>query len=400
MPLQKISKNSKKVLKKQCVTKKNIKNIREQKFNQISNDQKNEFKYIHLPKISIKQIETCYAIAINNSNTLCIVAMCSMIKIMEIQELKKELNQNSLEDKALCIQLQILEGIHTDIVSTLNFMEKPENIDSFISGSFDGRIIIWALKKIKEDFVKPKQWFPQFILLGHISYVNCLSLLNDENIISGSSDNTIKLWNLNKLKNDWSCIQTVREHTDIVLGLSINEEKKQLISCGGDKKILIMKLTSNGKLQINQIINVDIRGSRITFITNELFVFLQESSNNLHIYKALRKNIYEKYQEFPVSGGGQSCDFYFPAQYIKQMNLLVLKNGRCVNLIKIVINLNNQNIEIQCNQQQVLTFGKLEISRTYGTLSNNGDLLVTWNSTSNQIQFRILKENIEINHHI
>ncbi|CAD8161701.1 unnamed protein product [Paramecium pentaurelia] len=370
MPLQKISKKSKKVFKKQCVTKKNIKNKREQKFNQISNDLKNEFKYVLLPTMSIKQIETCYAIAINNRNTLCIVAMCSMIKIMEIQELKKEFNQNSLEDKAKCIQLQILEGIHTDIVSTLNFMEKPENIDSFISGSFDGRIIIWALKKIKQDFVKQKQWFPQFILLVHISYVNCLSLLNDENIISGSSDNTIKLWNLNKIKNDWSCIQTIREHTDIVFGLSINEDKKQLISCGGDKKILIMKLTSNGKLQINQIINVDIRGSRITFITNELFVFLQESSNNLHIYKALRKNIYEQYQEFPVSGGGQSCDFYFPAQYIKQMNLLVL------------------------------TFGKLEVSRTYGTISNNGDLLMTWNSTSNQIQFRILKENIEKNHHI
>ncbi|CAD8204827.1 unnamed protein product [Paramecium pentaurelia] len=48
-----------------------------------------------------------------------------------------------------------------------------------------------------------------------------------------------------------------------------------------------MKLTSNVKLQINQII----RSRRTTFIKNQLFLFLQKSSNNLQNYKALRKNL-------------------------------------------------------------------------------------------------------------
>ncbi|CAK94501.1 unnamed protein product (macronuclear) [Paramecium tetraurelia] len=377
-----ISKISKTVKKKKFTFTKTTKNIK---------DQKKESEYVLLPKWSIKQLETCYAIAINNINTLCIVAMCSIIKIIQLPYIQSKSNYELLENKPECIQLQILEGIHTNIVSTLNFMQNTENYDKFISGSFDGRIVIWSPHKLVESQIQQKQWSAQFILLGHASYVNCLILQNDESFISGSSDKTIKVWKYHKMKNEWSCTQTICEHTDIVLGLSISEDNKQLISCGGEKKIIIMKSTSNGKFQLCQKIQVDVGGSRIIFITNELFMFLQESSTHLHIYKATRKGIYERYQEFPVSGGEQNCDYYFPALYIKPQNLLVLKNGRCVNLINISINLNNLGQLIQCNLEQVIMFGKLEVLGTYGTMSNNGKLLVTWNSTSNQIQFRILK---------
>ncbi|CAD8104657.1 unnamed protein product [Paramecium primaurelia] len=61
------------------------------------------------------------------------------------------------------------------------------------------------------------------------------------------------------------------------------------------------------------------------------------SFKNLQIifkFTKLQEKIYKKYLEFPVSGGRQSCDFYFPAQFNKLINLQVLKNGRCLNLIQ------------------------------------------------------------------
>ncbi|CAD8198834.1 unnamed protein product [Paramecium octaurelia] len=54
----------------------------------------------------------------------------------------------------------------------VKFYGKNENYDQFISGSFDGKIIIWSPNKLEQSQIQQKQWSAQFIWLGHASYAN------------------------------------------------------------------------------------------------------------------------------------------------------------------------------------------------------------------------------------
>jgi len=83
-------------------------------------------------------------------------------------------------------------------------------------GSSD--IDIWDLTK----------WFNKCIatLRGHKGTIYAFVLLPDGQLASGSSDYTIKLWNLQSEK----CVATLEGHTDGVWGLALSADKKHLIS--------------------------------------------------------------------------------------------------------------------------------------------------------------------------
>ena len=46
-------------------------------------------------------------------------------------------------------------------------------------------------------------------LTGHTSFVNCLLQLKNGDLVSGSADKTIKIWNIETR----ACIQTRTDHT-------------------------------------------------------------------------------------------------------------------------------------------------------------------------------------------
>ena len=54
------------------------------------------------------------------------------------------------------------------------------------SSSMDSSIIIW---KTSTDLIK------KYELNGHLRQAECLAVLNDGNLASGSDDFTIKIWN-------------------------------------------------------------------------------------------------------------------------------------------------------------------------------------------------------------
>ena len=75
---------------------------------------------------------------------------------------------------------------------------------------------------------------------GHDEFVNCIELLTNNRIASGSNDKTVKVWSI----RTGNCLATLTDHTmgvNCVKYLAINK----IISCSNDKKIKVWDLKTN-----------------------------------------------------------------------------------------------------------------------------------------------------------
>ncbi|CAD8214733.1 unnamed protein product [Paramecium octaurelia] len=334
------------VLKQQVLTQQ----VRQQQVIQ-SQEQKKVVKYQLLQQCSIKQVEICYALSINKDSSLVIAACRKRILIFQ-------LNNGQL------IIIQTIHNQHTGDVYCLTFFKKS---NSFLSGSYDQSIKIWERK------TRTLQWTCQQNLDLHTSSIFCLIYSRKEDlIISGSADNTIIFWGLDK---QWMRKQVIKDHTNTVYGLSLNESSNILVSTGRDNKILVIKL-ENDIWSVCQTITNDDFGLRICFINNGAFCFQPRNLNKLDIY-VLNNGQYTKTKEVQVLNG-EDCESLFPQQFIKQKQLLVSKNGSNLNFISV-----NPNSEL------TLDFSiDFNCKRLYGTLSNDGEYLITWDEKQKEIQVR------------
>ncbi|CAD8215278.1 unnamed protein product [Paramecium octaurelia] len=220
------------------------------------------------------------------------------------------------------------------------------------------------------------QWICSYKLNEHQNFIRCLILNNNEDlIISGSDDKTIKFWIKN---NQWTCSQTINDHKSDVYGLSLNEKQNRAISCGVDKLILIIEESSQ-KWNVIQKITVEWFGYRLCFINDNIFTFQPFNQEQMHVYEInSSNNQYSKTKEVPVKCDYGACHCFFAQQYIKSKCVIVNKNGKCINLIR-----NNQNGDF-ITQQSI----QFEIYNIYGKMSENGDYLMTWDNQSKEIQIR------------
>jgi WD40 repeat protein len=98
--------------------------------------------------------------------------------------------------------------------------------DNILSGAYQ-TIKIW---KCDNDY-KDIQY--TYTLTGHTGYSNTLYLVNNDYIISGSYDTTIKVWDI---KNGYQCINTLIGHNNAISSLLILNNNR-LISTSWDKTI-------------------------------------------------------------------------------------------------------------------------------------------------------------------
>ncbi|CAD8101530.1 unnamed protein product [Paramecium primaurelia] len=241
--------------------------------------------------------------------------------------------------------------------------------NQFISGDKSGSIMIWSYNN--------NQWNCSQKINGHTNWIQCLIMNNNEDLfISSSNDKCIKFW---IKQQEWICQQTINNHTSSVYQLSLNEQQNQVISCGYDKQILIIEYSEyQKKWIILQTIKVDCYGSRICFIDDNLFTFQPCDGNLMYVYEMDSGNKqFTKTKDITVNQGD---DFYalFPQQYIKQKQLLVVKHGYYINLIR-----KTQNNQFKVEQS--IQFGEKLI---YGQMSDNGDYLIIWDRSSEEIQIR------------
>jgi WD40 repeat protein len=121
-------------------------------------------------------------------------------------------------------QLLFVFRAHIDLVSSLVSLTN----NTFASGAFDRKIIIWKYNQKEIDS----------FLDGHEGAITSLILLKNGNLCSSSRDNTIKLWDL---KNK-SCIHTIENIHNLWINQIIQTKDGKLLSCSEDMTICIKDL--------------------------------------------------------------------------------------------------------------------------------------------------------------
>ncbi|CAD8123711.1 unnamed protein product [Paramecium sonneborni] len=298
-----------------------------------------------------------FAFAFNKEASLVVAGYeSSKIKVFDFQQ-------------GQLIQRQELSN-HSKRVRCIQFLQKCVQ---FISGSYDRSIILWEAQDNKQFYCKQ-------ILEGHTDDINCLIINNDEDlIISGSDDKTIRLW---IKKSQWQSSQILTYHNGSVFCISINESQNQFISCAADNLIIVCQKEVDSSLwNIFQTIKVE-WGVRLCFINNNLFTFQPYNKKQMIIYEQNKQTkMFVKQKEIAVKAGND-CFWYFPQKYIKSKSLLLNKNGSSLNLIKI-----KENGEFF--QEQIIDFDDNYI---HGTISEDGEYIITWDCNNEQIQVRQFSE--------
>ena len=138
----------------------------------------------------------------------------------------------NLKDTYLGICKKTLEG-HSGVISSVSYSKDGKFI---VSGSYDNTIKIWY-SLTGEELIT---------LEGHDSYVTSVSFSPDGKfIVSGSEDKTIKIWNVESGKE----IQTLQGHDDDVNSVKYSPDGKYIISGSYDKTIKIWDAQSGEETQ-------------------------------------------------------------------------------------------------------------------------------------------------------
>lgn len=109
-----------------------------------------------------------------------------------------------------------------------------------VSGLRDNTIKVWDRQTLKCTRT----------FQGHSGSVLCLQY-HDNIIISGSSDATVRVWDVNDLGNPQP-INTVIQHTEAVLHLKFN--KNMMVTCSKDRTIIVWEISSPKDVKVRQIL--------------------------------------------------------------------------------------------------------------------------------------------------
>ncbi|OMO71833.1 Zinc finger, CCCH-type [Corchorus olitorius] len=113
--------------------------------------------------------------------------------------------------------------------------------DLLLAGSQDGTILAWKFNALITD----NNFEAAASLKGHTRAVVSLAAGAENRLYSGSVDHSIKVWSLDTLQ----CLQTLTEHTDVVMSLLCWEDF--LLSCSLDQTIKVWWIaTENGGLEV------------------------------------------------------------------------------------------------------------------------------------------------------
>ncbi|MFN6568517.1 NB-ARC domain-containing protein [Dendronalium sp. ChiSLP03b] len=129
-------------------------------------------------------------------------------------------------DEEYNVDLDDLDEEYNYIVNAVTVTPDGKHL---ISGSQDNTLKIWNLET----------WEKVCTLYGHSSSVNAVAVtLDSKHLISGSSDNTLKIWNLETAEE----VCTLTGHSHWVTAVTVTLDGKQLISGSWDGTIKIWNL--------------------------------------------------------------------------------------------------------------------------------------------------------------
>lgn len=144
------------------------------------------------------------------------------------------------DDTKTALNFTLAKAITDEIIGIVNSIVA---LNAYIvMGSSNGMISVWDIKNAEIIAI----W------KAHPDSVNSVAVTPDEQfVISGSDDKTIKIWKLPKNKNitDIILVRTIPGHTDVVAGVAIAPNGKIFASGSWDGTIKIWNLGSGELLQ-------------------------------------------------------------------------------------------------------------------------------------------------------
>lgn len=112
--------------------------------------------------------------------------------------------------------------------SGVNSLQYDGYLGRLYSAGRDSIIRIWNVRHLKEPYIQSME--------HHTDWVNDIVLCcGGKNLISASSDTTVKVWNAHK----GFCMSTLRTHKDYVKALAYAKDREQVASAGLDRAIFL-----------------------------------------------------------------------------------------------------------------------------------------------------------------
>ncbi|XP_034945119.1 WD repeat-containing protein 48 [Chelonus insularis] len=130
--------------------------------------------------------------------------------------------------KKVQVSMVIRDEVEKRHRAGVNSLQYDPALHRLYSAGRDSIIRIWNCKNINEPFIQSME--------HHTDWVNDIVLCcGGKNLISASSDTTVKVWNAHK----GFCMSTLRTHKDYVKALAYAKDREQVASAGLDRQIFL-----------------------------------------------------------------------------------------------------------------------------------------------------------------
>ncbi|XP_008550497.1 WD repeat-containing protein 48 [Microplitis demolitor] len=130
--------------------------------------------------------------------------------------------------KKVQVSMVIRDEVEKRHRAGVNSLQYDPALHRLYSAGRDSIIRIWNCKNMNEPFIQSME--------HHTDWVNDIVLCcGGKNLISASSDTTVKVWNAHK----GFCMSTLRTHKDYVKALAYAKDREQVASAGLDRQIFL-----------------------------------------------------------------------------------------------------------------------------------------------------------------
>ncbi|CAK84786.1 unnamed protein product (macronuclear) [Paramecium tetraurelia] len=317
---------------------------------------------------STQQKEICTGIAINRDGSLIAASCNNDIKIWKFK------------DGILIDQKILLKG-HESVVFCIIFSKK---IDWFLSGGMDNSIRCW-IDRNKKSWFSSHSWEGSKAYTQHSNSILCL-LLNEkeDELLSSSSDHSIKIWSVKSGDNLIEYKYSLNKHKNQVFQISLNSTDTEMVSCSEDRSIIIWSKNENNKWEFKYIINQDVDeyGLRINFCSDDTIIWCQNSKPIAQVFK-FENGIFQHKPELSIKlkpfvdseFGSDYC--FFPSKYNSSTQTLILNQNKYIYRIK-----KSKNDSFYIDGDVIVN----NAASCYGTIQDDQKYIVIWNKESSQMQ--------------
>ncbi|ODV59135.1 Aip1p [Ascoidea rubescens DSM 1968] len=295
-----------------------------------------------------------FAVAWLNSSTEIVTcsADCS-IKLWDV-----ELN---LVVKTWAFNLKTLDNYQVGLIVTNHYL---------ISLSYNGNLNYFHLVNFEET--------PFQVIKGHQKSITA-SVINSNNLFTGSYDGRICKWNLNDKTNEIASYIQGDNHSNLIVGLVSNQDNEIISTAWDDllKKFNNLNLAAASSYQFTNDFNIKLEKQPKAIASNDSIISLISTDNTLKLFSDKNgKLINSKQFKFELSN---TLDI--------NGNLIIIGNDDDNTLLSLnTDNIDNKLEKLDISFRSKISFIKISPNREFAAIGENSGKIVLYNLKEKKIQ--------------